>query len=150
MLVTKAYLIIYFISCIFEITPVMILHLVHSIIFFVSSSDVHCGRIQCQGGNDRPLLGSNAEILTTKVILNHRNFTCRGAYFDLGDDVSDPAMVAQGTACAPGKVRLYPVQLLSMNSCIRCLAKVFFPYKTKDLCELKIIFCAVCILLLKD
>ncbi|XP_066538571.1 disintegrin and metalloproteinase domain-containing protein 15 isoform X2 [Hoplias malabaricus] len=71
-----------------------------------SNADVQCGRIQCQGGNDRPLLGSNAEILTTKVRLNHSDFTCRGAYFDLGDDVSDPAMVAQGTACAPGKVCL--------------------------------------------
>lgn len=66
--------------------------------------DVLCGRIQCQGGNDRPLLGSNAEILTTKVRLNHSDFTCRGTFFDLGDDVSDPAMVTQGTSCGQGKV----------------------------------------------
>ncbi|XP_026083189.1 disintegrin and metalloproteinase domain-containing protein 12-like isoform X6 [Carassius auratus] len=65
--------------------------------------DVHCGRIQCQGGNERPLLGSNAEILTTTVKLNQSDFTCRGAYFNLGDDVSDPAMVSQGTACGPNK-----------------------------------------------
>ncbi|XP_050987770.1 disintegrin and metalloproteinase domain-containing protein 12 isoform X5 [Labeo rohita] len=65
--------------------------------------DVHCGRIQCQGGNGRPLLGSNAEILTTTVKLNQSDFTCRGAYFNLGDDVSDPAMVSQGTACGPNK-----------------------------------------------
>ncbi|XP_059363929.1 disintegrin and metalloproteinase domain-containing protein 15-like isoform X8 [Carassius carassius] len=65
--------------------------------------DVHCGRIQCQGGNERPLLGSNAEILTTTVKLNQSDFTCRGAYFNLGDDVSDPAMVSQGTACGPSK-----------------------------------------------
>ncbi|XP_062320982.1 disintegrin and metalloproteinase domain-containing protein 15 isoform X1 [Osmerus eperlanus] len=68
-----------------------------------ASSDVFCGRIQCQGGNDRPLLGTNAEILTTKVRLNYSDFVCRGTYFDLGDDVSDPAMVAQGTACGSGK-----------------------------------------------
>ncbi|XP_021322599.1 disintegrin and metalloproteinase domain-containing protein 15 isoform X3 [Danio rerio] len=65
--------------------------------------DVHCGRIQCQGGGERPLLGSNAEILTTTVILNQSDFTCRGTYFNLGDDVSDPAMVLQGTACGPNK-----------------------------------------------
>ncbi|XP_073703230.1 disintegrin and metalloproteinase domain-containing protein 12 isoform X2 [Garra rufa] len=65
--------------------------------------DVHCGRIQCQGGSERPLLGSNAEILTTTVKLNQSDFTCRGAYFNLGDDVSDPAMVSQGTACGPNK-----------------------------------------------
>lgn len=69
--------------------------------------DVHCGRIQCQGGSDRPLLGSNVEILTTTVILNQSDFTCRGTYFNLGDDVSDPAMVSQGTACGPNKVSFH-------------------------------------------
>lgn len=64
--------------------------------------DVFCGRIQCQGGGDRPLLGTNAEILTTKF--NHSDLVCRGTFFHLGDDVSDPATVAQGTACGPGKV----------------------------------------------
>ncbi len=73
--------------------------------------DVHCGRIQCQGGNERPLLGSNAEILTTTVKLNQSDFTCRGAYFYLGDDVSDPAMVSQGTACGPNKVSIHEMCL---------------------------------------
>lgn len=80
-------------------------------VFCSCSSDVQCGRIQCQGGSDRPLIDSNAKILKTKVKLNHSEFTCRGAYFHLGDDVSDPAMVAQGTACAPGKVRVVTLQL---------------------------------------
>ncbi|KAM3614198.1 uncharacterized protein V6R79_011330 [Siganus canaliculatus] len=70
------------------------------------SSDVHCGRIQCQGGRERPLLGTNAEILTTKVRFNHSDLVCRGTFFHLGDDVSDPATVAQGTACGPGKACL--------------------------------------------
>ncbi|XP_041650102.1 disintegrin and metalloproteinase domain-containing protein 15 isoform X3 [Cheilinus undulatus] len=70
------------------------------------NSDVHCGRIQCQGGRQRPLLGTNAEILTTKVKFNHSDLVCRGTFFHLGDDVSDPATVAQGTACSPGKACL--------------------------------------------
>uniref|UniRef100_UPI0037E8E9D3 disintegrin and metalloproteinase domain-containing protein 12 isoform X2 n=1 Tax=Semicossyphus pulcher TaxID=241346 RepID=UPI0037E8E9D3 len=70
------------------------------------NSDVHCGRIQCQGGKQRPLLGTNAEILTTKVRFNHSDLVCRGTFFHLGDDVSDPATVAQGTACSPGKACL--------------------------------------------
>ncbi|XP_026795465.3 disintegrin and metalloproteinase domain-containing protein 12 isoform X3 [Pangasianodon hypophthalmus] len=90
-----------------------------------SNDDVQCGRIQCQGGSDRPLIDSNAKILTTKVKLNHSEggayFTCRGAYFHLGDDVSDPAMVAQGTACAPGKVcldqRCQEVSILGVEEC---------------------------------
>nr|XP_046255467.1 disintegrin and metalloproteinase domain-containing protein 15 isoform X2 [Scatophagus argus] len=70
------------------------------------NSDVHCGRIQCQGGRERPLLGTNAEILTTTVRFNHSDLICRGTFFHLGDDVSDPATVAPGTACGPGKACL--------------------------------------------
>lgn len=69
-----------------------------------ANSDVHCGRIQCQGGRDRPLLGTNAEIITVRF--NNSDLTCRGTVFHLGDDVSDPAIVAQGTACGPGKACL--------------------------------------------
>ncbi|XP_054916947.1 LOW QUALITY PROTEIN: disintegrin and metalloproteinase domain-containing protein 15-like [Poeciliopsis prolifica] len=68
-----------------------------------SNPDVLCGRIQCQGGTERPLLGSIAQILTVRF--NHSDLVCRGTFFHLDDDVSDPATVAQGTACGPGKVR---------------------------------------------
>uniref|UniRef100_A0A9J8CZT2 ADAM metallopeptidase domain 15 n=1 Tax=Cyprinus carpio carpio TaxID=630221 RepID=A0A9J8CZT2_CYPCA len=85
--------------------------------------DVHCGRIQCQGGSERPLLGSNAEILTTTVKLNQSDFTCRGAYFNLGDDVSDPAMVSQGTACGPNKAcvdqKCRDVSMFGVEECRR-------------------------------
>uniref|UniRef100_A0A672QK48 ADAM metallopeptidase domain 15 n=1 Tax=Sinocyclocheilus grahami TaxID=75366 RepID=A0A672QK48_SINGR len=85
--------------------------------------NVHCGRIQCQGGNERPLLGSNVEILTTTVKLNQSDFTCRGAYFNLGDDVSDPAMVSQGTACGPNKAcvdqKCRDVSMFGVEECHR-------------------------------
>ncbi|XP_042628566.1 disintegrin and metalloproteinase domain-containing protein 15-like isoform X1 [Cyprinus carpio] len=85
--------------------------------------DVHCGRIQCQGGSEHPLLGSNAEILTTTVKLNQSDFTCRGAYFNLGDDVSDPAMVSQGTACGPNKAcvdqKCRDVSMFGVEECRR-------------------------------
>ncbi|XP_061885789.1 disintegrin and metalloproteinase domain-containing protein 12 isoform X3 [Entelurus aequoreus] len=70
------------------------------------SADVHCGRIQCQGGRERPLLGTNAEILTTTVRFNHSDLVCRGTFFHLGNDVSDPAFVAEGSACGRGKACL--------------------------------------------
>ncbi|XP_043973363.1 disintegrin and metalloproteinase domain-containing protein 15 isoform X2 [Gambusia affinis] len=69
-----------------------------------ANSDVLCGRIQCQGGTERPLLGSIAQILTVRF--NHSDLVCRGTFFHLDDDVSDPATVAQGTACGPGKACL--------------------------------------------
>ncbi|XP_070823311.1 disintegrin and metalloproteinase domain-containing protein 15 isoform X1 [Chaetodon trifascialis] len=83
--------------------------------------DVHCGRIQCQGGRERPLLGTNAEILTTTVRFNHSDLVCRGTFFHLGDDVSDPATVAQGTACGPGKAclnqRCQDVSVFGVDQC---------------------------------
>ncbi|XP_013855055.1 disintegrin and metalloproteinase domain-containing protein 15, partial [Austrofundulus limnaeus] len=66
--------------------------------------DVLCGQIQCQGGTERPLLGSIAQILTVRF--NNSDLVCRGTFFHLDDDVSDPATVAQGTACGPGKACL--------------------------------------------
>uniref|UniRef100_M3ZZF7 ADAM metallopeptidase domain 15 n=1 Tax=Xiphophorus maculatus TaxID=8083 RepID=M3ZZF7_XIPMA len=69
-----------------------------------ANPDVLCGRIQCQGGTERPLLGSIAQILTVRF--NHSDLVCRGTFFHLDDDVSDPATVAQGTACGPGKACL--------------------------------------------
>ncbi|XP_046703216.1 disintegrin and metalloproteinase domain-containing protein 15 isoform X2 [Silurus meridionalis] len=86
-----------------------------------SNDHVQCGRIQCQGGSDRPLIDSDAKILTSKVKLNQSELTCRGVYFRMGDDVSDPAMVAQGTACAPGKMcldqRCQDVSVLGIEEC---------------------------------
>ncbi|KAM4735971.1 disintegrin and metalloproteinase domain-containing protein 12 isoform 2-T2 [Anableps anableps] len=69
-----------------------------------ANQDVLCGRIQCQGGTERPLLGSIAQILTVRF--NNSDLVCRGTFFHLDDDVSDPATVAQGTACGPGKACL--------------------------------------------
>uniref|UniRef100_A0A3Q2VKG6 ADAM metallopeptidase domain 15 n=1 Tax=Haplochromis burtoni TaxID=8153 RepID=A0A3Q2VKG6_HAPBU len=87
------------------------------------NSDVHCGRIQCQGGRDRPLLGTNAEILTTRVHFNNSDLVCRGTFFHLGDDVSDPATVAHGTACGRGKACLnqkcQDVSVFGVDECRR-------------------------------
>ncbi|XP_024114097.1 disintegrin and metalloproteinase domain-containing protein 15 isoform X1 [Oryzias melastigma] len=87
------------------------------------NADVHCGRIQCQGGRERPLLGSNAQILTTTVRFNDSDLICRGTFFHLGDDVSDPATVAQGTACGPGKAcfnhKCRAVSMFGVDDCRR-------------------------------
>uniref|UniRef100_A0A3Q2XUE4 ADAM metallopeptidase domain 15 n=2 Tax=Hippocampus comes TaxID=109280 RepID=A0A3Q2XUE4_HIPCM len=86
-------------------------------------NDVQCGRIQCQGGLERPLLGTNTEILTTTVRFDLHDLVCRGTVFHLGDDVSDPASVAQGTACGPGKACLdhkcQDVSVFGVDECHR-------------------------------
>ncbi|KAJ8335169.1 hypothetical protein SKAU_G00408080 [Synaphobranchus kaupii] len=88
-----------------------------------SDADVHCGKIQCQGGNDRPLLATRVQILTTRVRRNQSELVCRTSFFDLGDDVSDPATVAPGTACGPGKAcvdrRCRAVAVFGVEECQR-------------------------------
>ncbi|XP_015260420.1 PREDICTED: disintegrin and metalloproteinase domain-containing protein 15-like, partial [Cyprinodon variegatus] len=86
-----------------------------------ANSDVLCGRIQCQGGTERPLLGSIAQILTVRF--NNSDLVCRGTFFHLDDDVSDPATVDQGTACGPGKACLnqkcQDVSVFGVDECRR-------------------------------
>eukprot|EP00061_Rhincodon_typus_P000931 g13219.t1 len=67
--------------------------------------DAKCGKIQCQGGNDRPILGSNAEILVTNIKLGPQEYSCRGTFFNFGEDIADPALVMPGTVCGHRKVR---------------------------------------------
>ncbi|KAJ8273597.1 hypothetical protein GJAV_G00103420 [Gymnothorax javanicus] len=89
-----------------------------------SDSHVHCGKIQCQGGNDRPqVISTRVQILTTKVRQNRSELICRTSFYNLGEDVSDPATVAQGTACGPGKAcldrRCRDIAVLGVDECQR-------------------------------
>ncbi|XP_077319968.1 disintegrin and metalloproteinase domain-containing protein 15, partial [Lithobates pipiens] len=63
-----------------------------------------CGTIQCQGGNDQPLVGSGAKSVTVKVTVNGSEVSCRATNFNLGEDIWDPVLVKAGTVCGPGKV----------------------------------------------
>ncbi|XP_069506264.1 disintegrin and metalloproteinase domain-containing protein 15 isoform X2 [Ambystoma mexicanum] len=80
-----------------------------------------CGKIQCQGGRYRPILGSNAEIVIASVTVNQTKFNCRGTYYNLGDDITDPAMVLPGSTCGEGKVCLdrkcQNVSVLGVQEC---------------------------------
>ncbi|XP_067832168.1 disintegrin and metalloproteinase domain-containing protein 12 [Heptranchias perlo] len=71
-----------------------------------AKEDAKCGKIQCQGGNDRPVLGSNAEIVVTKITVDKKVYSCRGTYFNFGDDITDPAVVMPGTVCGDQKVQV--------------------------------------------
>ncbi|XP_018421920.1 PREDICTED: disintegrin and metalloproteinase domain-containing protein 15 [Nanorana parkeri] len=80
-----------------------------------------CGTIQCQGGNDQPLVGSGAKSVTVKVTVNGTEVSCRGTNFNMGDDIWDPVLVKTGTVCGLGKVcvdqRCQDVAVLKALTC---------------------------------
>ncbi|XP_078588460.1 disintegrin and metalloproteinase domain-containing protein 12-like [Branchiostoma floridae x Branchiostoma japonicum] len=67
--------------------------------------DALCGKLQCQGGGEAPIIGSGSQIISTTVTLpNGQVITCRGVYVDLGNDIPDPGLVMAGTRCGQDKV----------------------------------------------
>ncbi|EPQ17822.1 Disintegrin and metalloproteinase domain-containing protein 12 [Myotis brandtii] len=67
--------------------------------------DAKCGKIQCQGGASRPVIGTNAVSIETNIPLQEGGrVLCRGTHVYLGDDMPDPGLVLAGTKCADGKV----------------------------------------------
>lgn len=74
----------------------------------VSIRDAKCGKIQCQGGANRPVIGTNAVSIETNIPLQEGGkILCRGTHVYLGDDMPDPGLVLAGTKCGDGKVRFW-------------------------------------------
>ncbi|KAK1333383.1 hypothetical protein QTO34_005766 [Cnephaeus nilssonii] len=70
--------------------------------------DAKCGKIQCQGGASRPVIGTNAVSIETNIPLQEGGrILCRGTHVYLGDDMPDPGLVLAGTKCADGKICLH-------------------------------------------
>ncbi|XP_076154792.1 disintegrin and metalloproteinase domain-containing protein 12 [Alosa pseudoharengus] len=62
--------------------------------------DAKCGKIQCQGGANRPVIGTNAVSIETNIPLQAGGrILCRGTHVYLGDDMPDPGLVLTGTKC---------------------------------------------------
>ncbi|CAL8297350.1 unnamed protein product [Merluccius merluccius] len=62
--------------------------------------DARCGKIQCQGGANRPVIGTNAVSIETNIPLQEGGrILCRGTHVYLGDDMPDPGLVLSGTKC---------------------------------------------------
>uniref|UniRef100_A0A8D0H5L0 ADAM metallopeptidase domain 12 n=1 Tax=Sphenodon punctatus TaxID=8508 RepID=A0A8D0H5L0_SPHPU len=69
--------------------------------------DAKCGKIQCQGGANRPVIGTNAVSIETNIPLQEGGkILCRGTHVYLGDDMPDPGLVLAGTKCEDGKICL--------------------------------------------
>ena len=79
---------------------------VHVCVFPFECRDAKCGKIQCQGGANRPVIGTNAVSIETNIPLQEGGrILCRGTHVYLGDDMPDPGLVLAGTKCGDGMVR---------------------------------------------
>lgn len=74
--------------------------------FLLFYRDAKCGKIQCQGGANRPVIGTNAVSIETNIPLHEGGrILCRGTHVYLGDDMPDPGLVLTGTKCGENMVR---------------------------------------------
>ncbi|XP_073408877.1 disintegrin and metalloproteinase domain-containing protein 12 [Dendrobates tinctorius] len=89
------------------------------------SRDAKCGKIQCQGGASRPVIGTNAVSIETNIPLQEGGkILCRGTHVYLGDDMPDPGLVLAGTKCGHGKICLNrQCQNISVFGVHDCAAK---------------------------
>ncbi|XP_070834081.1 disintegrin and metalloproteinase domain-containing protein 12 isoform X2 [Chaetodon trifascialis] len=87
--------------------------------------DAKCGKIQCQGGANRPVIGTNAVSIETNIPLQEGGrILCRGTHVYLGDDMPDPGLVLAGTKCGDGMVCLNrQCQNVSVFGVHECSAK---------------------------
>lgn len=84
--------------------------------------DAKCGKIQCQGGASRPVIGTNAVSIETNIPQQEGGrILCRGTHVYLGDDMPDPGLVLAGTKCADGKIclsrRCQNVTVFGVHTC---------------------------------
>uniref|UniRef100_H3C6K7 ADAM metallopeptidase domain 12 n=1 Tax=Tetraodon nigroviridis TaxID=99883 RepID=H3C6K7_TETNG len=87
--------------------------------------DAKCGKIQCQGGANRPVIGTNAVSIETNIPLQEGGkILCRGTHVYLGDDMPDPGLVLTGTKCGEGLMCLNrQCQNVSVFGVHECSAK---------------------------
>uniref|UniRef100_A0A3Q3WK70 Uncharacterized protein n=1 Tax=Mola mola TaxID=94237 RepID=A0A3Q3WK70_MOLML len=89
--------------------------------------DAKCGKIQCQGGANRPIIGTNAVSIETNIPLQEGGrILCRGTHVYLGDDMPDPGLVLTGTKCGDGMVRAEvcdKINSASIDKSVQCSAK---------------------------
>uniref|UniRef100_A0AAV2LHQ5 Disintegrin and metalloproteinase domain-containing protein 12 n=1 Tax=Knipowitschia caucasica TaxID=637954 RepID=A0AAV2LHQ5_KNICA len=87
--------------------------------------DAKCGKIQCQGGASRPVIGTNAVSIETNIPLQEGGrILCRGTHVYLGDDMPDPGLVLTGTKCGNSMMCLNrQCQNVSVFGVHQCAAK---------------------------
>ncbi|KAJ8264467.1 hypothetical protein GJAV_G00149500 [Gymnothorax javanicus] len=107
------------------------------------SRDAKCGKIQCQGGANRPVIGTNAVSIETNIPLQEGGrILCRGTHVYLGDDMPDPGLVLTGTKCGEGMMclnrRCQNVSMFGVHECSsRCNGRGVCNNKKNCHCDLQ-------------
>uniref|UniRef100_UPI00398EBF4A disintegrin and metalloproteinase domain-containing protein 19-like n=1 Tax=Pristiophorus japonicus TaxID=55135 RepID=UPI00398EBF4A len=85
-----------------------------------TDQDAVCGKIQCKGGNEKPIQGGVLNSVTTSLDYRGVHYECRGTSITSGD-ASSTDLVRQGTKCGDNKVcidaKCQDVALLNVESC---------------------------------
>ncbi|XP_045410676.1 disintegrin and metalloproteinase domain-containing protein 21 [Lemur catta] len=68
-----------------------------------NTSDIFCGRVQCQNVGAIPSLQDHSAVQHTHI----NGVTCWGVDYHLGMDIPDVGEVKDGTACGPGKICIH-------------------------------------------
>ncbi|XP_036378407.1 disintegrin and metalloproteinase domain-containing protein 12-like [Megalops cyprinoides] len=103
--------------------------------------DAKCGKIQCQGGANRPVIGTNAVSIETNIPLQEGGrILCRGTHVYLGDDMPDPGLVLTGTKCGEGMMCLnrqcQNISIFGVHECsARCSGRGVCNNKKNCHCE---------------
>ncbi|CAK8682796.1 unnamed protein product [Clavelina lepadiformis] len=63
-----------------------------------------CGKLQCQGGNDKPLVGTTRLAYRNTLTVRGGNIECKTIASVISADISDLNLVRTGTMCGVGKV----------------------------------------------
>ena len=70
------------------------------------SRNAKCGKLQCQGGNTRPLTGTTRVAYRNTFSIGGVKYECKTVASLSSADVSDLGVARSGTMCDTGKVNL--------------------------------------------
>lgn len=76
--------------------------------------DAKCGKLWCLARNQRPIIGIERNVMSSRWPVDGEIITCKGTSLQMGVDVPEAAMTLEGTKCDDGKVCLNR-QCVSVN-----------------------------------
>ncbi|XP_067833259.1 disintegrin and metalloproteinase domain-containing protein 12-like [Heptranchias perlo] len=85
-----------------------------------TDENIKCGKLQCKGGNAKPIRGGNLNVLTNSIVFQGVRYECRGTFVLYGD-ANSADLIREGTKCADNKAcvdtKCQDVTLFKVQKC---------------------------------